>query len=245
MSRLREDDGGAIQAFEAVFAAIIILTALIFFSLVQRPAAPEKSTGLDLEQIATDALANAGGGLQIAVQKLLNGTAMNPGPVNAALAPYLPNGVHWSLSLDNGFSPLFLASSDTGSFAQPRGGQGATTYIALSVSEAGAGADANPGSGTGLAVFTPLCVDHPAGLGDSYATEKNGNVQTTSWLSLWQSVPQGVIPAQIPFGQWTVYNLVCGSLLPGLLSQTFHVSLNGHTAATPLYAVHLVVWTNV
>lgn len=243
--RLSPDDVAAVQAFEAVLAAIIVLTALVFFALVQRPAAPEVTTGLDLEQSAADALAllrvGSGGAnnLQADTLAALGGA---PDAFKAHLIAALPTGVHWAVSLDNGFGRLRLDASDADVFAQPVNAQGATAYVAFSSTTVWSGADAGgvtnylPGQ-TAPAHGTCTDLDSPAttGTGDVNGPPTSAT-SAKSWMQ-YLTEAGNTIPAGFPFGTWTFRN---GA---GCTNPSFDVVLGGSTATTPAYAVNLVVWT--
>lgn len=53
---LREDEAGAIQVFEAVIVAVLILTSVLFFTSLQRPSQSQDSGGIDLGVLASDVL---------------------------------------------------------------------------------------------------------------------------------------------------------------------------------------------
>ncbi|MEK6986074.1 MAG: hypothetical protein AABX89_06810 [Candidatus Thermoplasmatota archaeon] len=224
------DERGAIQAFEAVLAAILILSALILFSLVQRPATPAASTGLDLQQVAADALAVLGASGSSAVgDAVANALRNNDTPLRTSFDGSLPSTVRWKASLSNGFGSLTLASSDPGVFSTPRSAQGASVYTTI----AGWAGPSGPGMTPGSPIsFGPTCtgLDAPGAGG---TTGPGG----TSWFSRLGTVPGPyAIPEGFPFGAWTFTG-------PPTCTSTFNVVLGATTAATPIYTLDLVVWT--
>lgn len=54
---LRRDDHGAFPVVEAILVAVLVMTAIIFFTSVQRPSNAAEEGGIDLSQSAADTLA--------------------------------------------------------------------------------------------------------------------------------------------------------------------------------------------
>jgi hypothetical protein len=55
-SRCSRDEAAAIQVFEAIIVAVLILTAVLFFTSLQRPTQAQDSGGIDLGVLASDVL---------------------------------------------------------------------------------------------------------------------------------------------------------------------------------------------
>src|SRR5687768_9634812 len=58
--RFGEDDRGSFMVLEAILVALLVLTAVLFFTSVQRPSAGSDQGGLDLAQVSADTLAILG-----------------------------------------------------------------------------------------------------------------------------------------------------------------------------------------
>lgn len=230
-TRFSRDERGAIQAFEAVLAAILILSALILFSLVQRPTTPAASTGLDLQQVAADALAVLGASGSSAVGDAVDAAlGNNDVPLRTSFDATLPATLRWRASLSNGFGSLVLASSDAGAFSTPRGAQGASVFTTIPTWAGISGTGLTPGSPVS---FDADCTDlHSPRPGAADTIGPRGQ----SWRSLLGTTP-GRIPEGLPFGTWTFST---GALCT---PSSFTVVLDSTTAATPIYTLDLVVWT--
>ncbi len=237
---MRRDEGGAIAAFEAVLAGAIILSAVIFLALVQRPAPPSQGTGLDLEQAATDALQSLTLGsndLQGSVRAILDGTNYGTDSpqktgvqwLKDRVAALLPTGARYLVQLDNGYGQLALVSSETGVFSRPVGALGSSATISLDRTKwllATGGTQLRPGEPLGFTVNGSTCT----------VTAPNNVVNApdgTSWASKWAG---SSVPTWAPFGAWTF-----GGTCTAATVKVVHAAYT--TAYNPVYNVNLVVWT--
>jgi hypothetical protein len=115
------NDEGAFPVVEAILVAILVLSAVLFFTSVQRPTAGTESRGIDLGQVATDTLdilnrrtfadpANGSSFLKLEdwVNKTLQGDAATAAEVDGFLNEALPQGTRHLVRLNNGVDTLAL-----------------------------------------------------------------------------------------------------------------------------------------
>lgn len=120
------DDSGAFPVVEAILVVILVLTAILFFTSVQRPTTGSEAGGIDLGQVAADTLrivqlrefdatATTGapypGGADLALEEWVTNLMAGDGPAGAGrtaaavdefLEEILPTGARYSLRLSNG-----------------------------------------------------------------------------------------------------------------------------------------------
>lgn len=113
---LRRDEEGSFLVLEAILVALLVLTAILFFTNVQRPSAGAGEGGLDLGQVAADTLQilqqrtftvnGQGQAFNAWVTNATAGDAATADEVHTFIRQILPTGAHYSLRLDNGVSTL-------------------------------------------------------------------------------------------------------------------------------------------
>lgn len=136
--RLRHDDAGVFPVVEAILVAVLVMTAIIFFTSVQRPTTAAEEGGIDLGQVAADTLQL----MQSSVQgtETFEGWATNLTQGESATAAtvheylvgasgdgVLPKGVRYQLRLDNGVSSIPLLPP--GGAEAPRGARAADVTV--------------------------------------------------------------------------------------------------------------------
>jgi hypothetical protein len=138
------DDRGTFQVFEAVMVAVLIFTAILFFTTTARPTDPSEPGGIDLSQNAADMLdilkartfagapfADVGatdGWVTNLVQEAGKSDASSPTrrEIEDILSEVVPSGALYVLRLSNGVDELELAPGDG---RTPHGARGAETYV--------------------------------------------------------------------------------------------------------------------
>ena len=120
---LRDDERGSFVVLEAILVAMLILTAILFFTSVQRPSSGIDQGGIDLAQVSSDTLAilkvrtfTVAGNSQTLegwVTNVTRGELLTVNAVHDFLEEVLPTGARYSLRLDNGVSNLTILSSGT------------------------------------------------------------------------------------------------------------------------------------
>ncbi|MHB1261557.1 MAG: hypothetical protein ACYC2H_07555 [Thermoplasmatota archaeon] len=137
-SRFDADERGSLMVLEAILVALLVLTAILFFTSVQRPSTGSDQGGLDLGQVAADTLAvlrartmTVGGQSQTLEGWVWNATRGDSATTTALqtfLGEILPTGARYAIRLDNGVSNLtILVSPD--SVALPRGARAAQILV--------------------------------------------------------------------------------------------------------------------
>lgn len=136
--RLCRDDAAAIQIVEAVLVAVLILTGIIFMSLVTRPPVPRSASGTDMGTLADDTLhvlevttiqdpddVNRQMALDDWVGDLMAGTQPHAAnvadAVEARLDEILPVGVKGAVRVNNGHGTILLVPHLNGGTIVPRG----------------------------------------------------------------------------------------------------------------------------
>jgi hypothetical protein len=208
--RFSDDDRGAFMVLEAILVALLVLTAILFFTSLQRPTTGSDQGGLDLGQVSADTLQIlqvrqfSGQTLEGWVTNAMRGDTTTATAVDQFIRQVLPTGARYSLRLDNGVSGLQILPS--GSSELPRGARGAeillvpnwatyrnntavgATTLFVTPGQTIASTDAsyypfvNPSS-------TIQCYQAP----NSYSTAPDGaDADTTAdtWRSRWQSAIQ-------------------------------------------------------
>ncbi len=136
---LGADEDGVFMVVEAVLVAVIILTAIIFFTSVQRPVRSGQEGSTNLAQIAADALGalrettfpDPAGGPVLDLRAWATRVAAGDTPVATDLDEFLrqlvPPGARYELRLNNGFGTTTLLP--LGGSGTPAGAQGADTPL--------------------------------------------------------------------------------------------------------------------
>lgn len=140
----RDDDRGMFPVFEAIMVALLVLTAILFFTSVQRPTTGNDVGGIDLAQVAADTLQI----LQVRefdvatgstpnccdeltyeewLENLVSGDSDTATEVSAFLEEVLPTGAKYSLRLDNGVANLTLLPREL--HQTPHGARAATVIV--------------------------------------------------------------------------------------------------------------------
>lgn len=143
--RFDQDERGSFMVLEAILVALLVLTAILFFTSVQRPSTGADQGGLDLGQVSADTLSILqvrsfnGQPFEAWVAKLVEGdasTGCNPATPTAAQCPtvtevedfldeVLPTGARYSIRLDNGVTNRSLPLLPLGSTQTAHGGRAA------------------------------------------------------------------------------------------------------------------------
>jgi hypothetical protein len=209
------DDAGSFPVLEAILVAVLVLTAILFFTSVQRPSRGSEQGGIDLAKISADTLqilrtrTFSGQSMEGWVTNVTAGDTTTATSVNDFLRQVLPAGARYSLRLDNGVSTLQILPY--GATETPFEGR-ASEILFLpnwhTYSNSTSTVTVTPGqivaatttctSATTAAVDclvrsgTFLCYESPMA---SLATRDGANGLTTdgvadTWLSKWQSVLQ-------------------------------------------------------
>lgn len=228
---LRDDDRGSFLVLEAILVALLVLTAILFFTNAQRPSTGGSEGGLDLAQVSADTL-------QILQQRsftissqvqtfngwitnVSRGDATTISTVDTFIKQVLPTGSHYSLRLDNGVSTLqVLPSSTTEVPRNARASELATTpswkafrndtvSATMRVVTPGDVVDATDALVSGT---TYRCFEAPYG----YSTAPGSVEWSSRWISAVQSTAPTTngkdvtsalgskqqIPKDVPLGKW-------------------------------------------
>ncbi|HUR62056.1 MAG TPA: hypothetical protein VM286_06800 [Candidatus Thermoplasmatota archaeon] len=212
---MRREEAGSFLVVEAILVAVIILTAILFFTSVQRPTAGSEARGVDLGQVATDTLGilqrrNFTGGsspdVEEWVTKVLGGDAAKAALVDDFVGQVLPIGSRHYVRLSNGVGSIDLLP--TSSPGLPRGARAAEvpffphwrafnaslpSSISLFVSP-GQPVDAATVPYQFTAAGSQPCIQSPTG---SSAGPKGPWASATYWKA-----SPGTIPAWAMYGVW-------------------------------------------
>lgn len=259
------DDGGAFLVVEAILVAVLVLTAVLFFTSVQRPQAASEARGVDLGQVATDTLGilqrraftNATtGDPEGWVTKVLRGDTATAELVDDFLDQVLPTGAKHTVRLSNGVGAIGLLP--TASPGEPRGARAAEVPL-FPHWQVYAGKNATDAVVPGQQVFsggafgftqpgTTQCIraPYPSATATVGSQVGPGNVD---WTALWQGQAAGEerVPTGIPYGTWVGYpNADCSGaatyvavVLPGVRTVgglTWTNATNTLTAAVPSFS---------
>ncbi|HUR25157.1 MAG TPA: hypothetical protein VM327_03975 [Candidatus Thermoplasmatota archaeon] len=121
------------MVLEAILVALLVLTAILFFTSLQRPTTGGDQGGLDLGQVSADTLQILqvrqfnGQTLEGWVTNLTRGDAATATSVDSFIRQVLPTGARYSLRLDNGVSALQILP--VGAAEGPRGARGAEIML--------------------------------------------------------------------------------------------------------------------
>lgn len=256
-SGFRGDDRAAIQVFEAVLVALLVLSTLLIVNAMQRPTTSREIGGVDLGQLSADTLdiledrtftsngvdynftdwveAVMGKDISAADQEDL--AAQVHEFLGSGANGVLPLGTQYQLRIDNGVGHVRVLPPHLD--RTPLAARAATSYIFPNWT-------AQAGNATDLGPVVPGMETRP-GASFDFSTWTNLTAPTGTWrgpdgepwLDQWlDEEPDGRrIPASALYGLWEFDDGGAGCpcylevALPGL------VSLD-----RPLYAVHLVVW---
>ena len=204
--RLAQDERGSFMVLEAILVALLVLTAVLFFTSVQRPSTGTDQGGLDLAQVSADTLSilqtrSFSIGTPATSQTLetwmtgaVGGDAATALVLQDFLDEVLPTGAGYALRLDNGVSNLTVLSS--GVNAVPHGAR-ASQLILLPAWGSFRGqlptmtvepGQVLPSSDTRYNLVNPAgtlqCYQSPAG--HTTSPDSNGNGADT-WASRWKA----------------------------------------------------------
>jgi hypothetical protein len=203
---LAEDEHGSFMVLEAILVALLVLTAILFFTSVQRPSTGTDQGGLDLAQVAADTLSILQtrsftiSGTPQALETWVTGAVGGDQPTVVVLQDFLdevlPTGAGYVLRLDNGVANLTILSS--GANVEPHGAR-ASQLILLPAWGTFRGQLATmtvePGQvvpSTDAARYnlvdpsgTILCYQSPAG--HSTSPDSDGSGVADSWASRWKA----------------------------------------------------------
>lgn len=228
---LRDDERGSFMVLEAILVALLVLTAILFFTSVQRPSTGADQGGLDLGQVAADTLSILqvrsfnGDDFDTWITDLAQGDSATGCPatptattcptataIDDFLGEVLPTGARYSLRIDNGVSTLPLLP--LGSTQEPHGARAAQvlflpawgSYASQAVTDGAApGEVLSSGSHPVLERFTDPdeidCIKAPNGGTGTIGAKGPGAI---SWTSLWQTADQRV-PEGALYGTWVGY----------------------------------------
>jgi hypothetical protein len=224
---LRDDERGSFVVLEAILVAMLILTAILFFTSVQRPSTGADQGGIDLAQVAADTLSILkvrtidGQSFEGWVTNATRGDTATVGNVQDFLEEILPTGARYAVRLDNGVSNLTIVSSGTST--TPHGARAAQTslfpnWATYRNQTVGTGLTVTPGEVVAtthdLVDGTYGCFQAPNGS----VTGPDGPDAGTSadtWASRWNADPGAStpwksstlgateqVPFDLPFGRW-------------------------------------------
>lgn len=140
------DEQAVFQVVEAIFVAVLVASALIFFALVQKPTPSPQGAGLDLARVAGDALGILTGDASTTTTEFEKEVAAllptadlgEKAAVRTSLLSTLPDGLRFllraSAQTTGGTTTVTVASvaacdTDAGECPEPRNAQGAVAYL--------------------------------------------------------------------------------------------------------------------
>lgn len=261
MMGLGRDDAGAIQVFEAIIVAVIILTAVLFFTTLQRPTQAPDVGGVDLGILASDILVVLAErnftdpddddlelDLDGWVDRVMQGDERVAEDVDSLMDDILGADTRYEIRLANGIGHMRLLPF--GPPQIPLAAKGASSFIV--------------GNWTENGTETPAETTWPAATFDctgvTQVTAPTGN-QTgpdtedldalgDPWVDVWDAscgdavdAADRALPAGLPYGIWGVQNATCAmdcwvevtrppSPADGSLERAEH----------PVYALQLLLW---
>lgn len=265
-----DEDGGAINVFEAVLAALLIVGALFYWNVLQQPDFEDPGAGAEMDRLAARALegilADPPGTattLDAWAFDVLDG-ANDGSDMDASMELLLPPGTVYAVRLNTGAGVIHLAPDGEGD-RLPRAGGSAATFIQVDLQTTPSGVmELYPGQAAeldqDLLGFSLFC-DFGAIRGPHDAPsdplphgpvdpERHGGM--TSWSEVWNAA-DGTVPVGIPYGAWSIEMLTppgpLGAVLcPNAATATVVISApDGSGGALPpsqhiVYALELVVW---
>lgn len=140
MNARRGDEAAVFQVVEAIFVAVLVASALIFFALVQKPTPSPQGAGLDLARVAGDALG------------ILYGDGTSTSELSSTLEPLLEGGTAASTSsgaVGKAVRDMFNESLPAGLRYQVRASVQTTTGIVTAIVHGPTPVDAEPRNAQG------------------------------------------------------------------------------------------------
>jgi len=262
---LRKDIAAAFPVFEAILVAVLVFTAVLFFTSVQRPSVSKEQLGIDLGRIASDTLDilesrtfdDPDGGDKLAlddwINRTLSGDTDVADSVDSLMRDVLPSGTRYTMRLETGSGTHHLLPP--GDPPTPRNGRAAESFLmpdwtafenrtrlpTLDVVTPGGsmdGAGLDPGDPAACGSLTWTSLTAPT----NWTRGPDGQ----AWEAWWcENQPD---PAPDPDLEWFVpdsalhgtWNYTApGACVSGCL---FHVGLPGAATDHPVYGLQLVVW---
>ncbi|MEO6667331.1 MAG: hypothetical protein ABIO65_11245 [Nitrospiria bacterium] len=225
------DERGSLMVLEAILVAMLVLTAILFFTSVQRPSTGSDQGGLDLGQVAADTLSILevrtieGQSFEGWVTNTTRGDNATATAVRDFLEEVLPTGTRFAIRLDNGVSNLTILSS--GTVTTPHAARGAQIFVfpnwaTYRNQTIGAGLTVTPGevvaSTHALVSGTYHCFQAPNGFStapDGPDAGATADLWEARWntdpgiLAPWKADAQTLgsneqIPRDLPLGRWKV-----------------------------------------
>lgn len=259
---LRDDDRGAIQVFEAVLVALLILSTLLIVNALQRPTTAREIGGVDLGQLSADTLdilkdrtftqssveytfpewvaALMGQDIGLVAQEGL--AAQVHEFLGSGSNGVLPLGTQYQVRVDNGVGHVRMLPPDLD--RTPLAARAASAYVFPDwTAQAGNATDLrvrpgaeeafNTGSVSAEAVDFSTWSTLRAPTGSTYGPDGR------PWLQIWEDAEPAKdrIPESALYGLWE-YDDGSGGC-PCYLEVTLP---DGSPVERPLYAVQLVVW---
>lgn len=244
------------MVLEAILVALLVLTAILFFTSVQRPSTGTDQGGLDLAQVSADTLAILqvrtfnGDAFGTWVTELAQGesatscvaatptvaTCPQAVAIEDFLGEVLPTGTRYSLRIDNGVSSL--ATLPLGATQEPHGGRAAQTVFlpawdahAPQTLVADAAAPGEPMTRADHAVLSrftdPDDIDCiKAPTGGGSGILGSVGPGAVNWLSIWQADAASSMSATVSSGGVTTVPSTAG------LEVGMHVQGTGGTTST-------------
>ncbi len=228
------------MVFESILVAIIILTAILFVTSLNRPSPAQSEGAVDLGRIASDTLRilqdreepDAAGVPQLDhwLDEIMKNNATAQSEADDFFAEVLPTGTRYVLRLDTGHGTMDLLPPNAALESQPRGGRvGSALYMPnWTVHDTMVPSETlHPGQIHDHSTWN--CFTAPTGV----TTGPDGVL----WNNVWQE-NLTVVPTDIPYGIWKVHtDLACSSI------DYVRVALpDGTSSDRPPYAIRLVVW---
>jgi hypothetical protein len=217
-SCLADDERGSFMVLEAILVALLVLTAILFFTSVQRPSTGTDQGGLDLAQVSADTLSilqsrsfsigtpATSQNLETWMTGAMGGDAATSAVLLEFLDEVLPTGAGYSLRLDNGVSNLTVLSS--GVNAKPHGARASQLILlpawatyrgqlpTMTVEPGQVLPSTDPRYGlVDPASTTYQCYQSPAG--HSSSPDWTGDGVADSWASRWKAA-LGAVPWKDP-----------------------------------------------
>lgn len=261
--RFEAEEGGSLMVLEAILVALLVLTAILFFTSVQRPSTGVDQGGLDLGQVAADTLAvlrartvSVGGQSQTLegwVWNATRGDSATGTALQTFLGEILPTGARYAIRLDNGVSNLtILGPAD--SAALPRGARAAQILIYPNWAH-----HRNESVTMTVSPGEVVASSHPLVNGDYdcyVAPNSYSTAPDDTWAAHWTAAPGPAvpwkaslatlgatnqqIPLDLPYGRWRAYVAADCS---GSVAQVINVVPPGYRVVTGSVASGTVTLT--
>ena len=234
---------------EAVLVAIIILTAILFFTSVQRPTTAADSGGLDLGRMSADTLrilstrTFEGKDLETWVTDVVGGNSTTAATVDAFLREVLDDSLAYSLRVTNGVGELQILPLDPSS--QPHLARAAQMPFFpnwTAFADEGPGTMASPGQNVSSGPFASwisdaACIESPTGSDAAPAD--------STWAERWAD-SDPVVPAGSLYGTWAAYTdagCSAGATYATIVRPGCEASADPEcTSPYAMYGLQLVVW---